>query len=570
MPNRLEPINLLNFTGGLNLRRTTFQLAENESPSMLNVEVDPSGGVYSRKGWELFTTSDVVAGDWDPRNAFSQLQSDGTQYNYVANEGDLLYGGSDAVFTAAGLTLTASPHLADFASWGDTLYIACGRGQQSASRVSTSAPAVLALATTGAWNDVYTTPAGGKLPSCDFFETHTGYLFAASIDESGSDFPNRLRWSHANNPEDWAELDYIDIKTGGSKITGLMSFNDHLLIFKNNSVWALFGYDSDSWQLIRVSSQVGTPTCTSTARSETAVFFYSDGASKGVFGYNGGAPEEISEAVRPAFRGITAPTQVFMGWVEQRLWVSVPWGPDTLANVDAVEVLIYDPTFGASGMNQAGLSNVFPAGAWVRHSSVHGTPGPYFGQEVDTTLAAIRGGSAKGIMNVEAIETDSYDRITYRDNLETVAGDDVETVAGNFIGIVGSSDSVFETYYQTGWINGGWPTRKKSWRRPDFVCREFGDSYVLRIDAYRDLDGSSPRRSFDLPVEGSGVDSQWGGFDWGDGTQWGRSVPGQTIVRGKSFGSGKTIQLKINGPTVRPSKWGVGAIVLKKNDRRFR
>ena len=33
------------FRGGLNLRADQFNIAENESPAMLNVEVDPRGGV---------------------------------------------------------------------------------------------------------------------------------------------------------------------------------------------------------------------------------------------------------------------------------------------------------------------------------------------------------------------------------------------------------------------------------------------------------------------------------------------------------------------------------------------
>ena len=32
------------FTGGLNLRADQFQLSKNESPDMLNVEIDPRGG----------------------------------------------------------------------------------------------------------------------------------------------------------------------------------------------------------------------------------------------------------------------------------------------------------------------------------------------------------------------------------------------------------------------------------------------------------------------------------------------------------------------------------------------
>ena len=48
MANRLEPVNLADFTGGLNLRRNQFQLAPNESPEMNNINVDPLGGIYTR------------------------------------------------------------------------------------------------------------------------------------------------------------------------------------------------------------------------------------------------------------------------------------------------------------------------------------------------------------------------------------------------------------------------------------------------------------------------------------------------------------------------------------------
>jgi hypothetical protein len=38
------------FTGGLNLRSDQFNLAENESPDLLNVLVDPRGGIRQRDG----------------------------------------------------------------------------------------------------------------------------------------------------------------------------------------------------------------------------------------------------------------------------------------------------------------------------------------------------------------------------------------------------------------------------------------------------------------------------------------------------------------------------------------
>ena len=60
MPNRLEPLDLMDFTGGLCLRRNQFQLASNESPDMLNVDVDPRGGFRTRRGWQRWNEDDVV------------------------------------------------------------------------------------------------------------------------------------------------------------------------------------------------------------------------------------------------------------------------------------------------------------------------------------------------------------------------------------------------------------------------------------------------------------------------------------------------------------------------------
>jgi len=47
------------FTGGLNLRADQFNIGANESPAMLNVEVDPRGGVRRRDGVTKIN-SDVV------------------------------------------------------------------------------------------------------------------------------------------------------------------------------------------------------------------------------------------------------------------------------------------------------------------------------------------------------------------------------------------------------------------------------------------------------------------------------------------------------------------------------
>lgn len=58
------------FTGGLNLRADQFQLSANESPDLLNVEIDPRGGVFSRGGMHRMNTT-AVSGTWAPQRLYA-------------------------------------------------------------------------------------------------------------------------------------------------------------------------------------------------------------------------------------------------------------------------------------------------------------------------------------------------------------------------------------------------------------------------------------------------------------------------------------------------------------------
>jgi hypothetical protein len=140
--------------------------------------------------------------------------------------------------------------------------------------------------------------------------------------------------------------------------------------------------------------------------------------------------------------------------------------------------------------------------------------------------------------------------------------------------------------YRTPWVSGGWPTRKKSFRRPDFVCRITGTEHQLNVSSFRDYEEYNPRRRHTLLVPGgiaSGGSTEtaaaiWGHFTWGDGTLWGQEgsttdLPqlrqGASIRRGSSYGLCRAVQLRVTGATPAAS-WGVDAIILKMVMRRFR
>ena len=168
------------FTGGLNLRADQFQLAENESPKMLNVEVDPRGGIFSRGGMRRITTQPIVGGNillenndvlqsenddlfspevtygWNPKRLFHFE----TTANYLmlstgfdgSLNGEVFYGtGGD--FTNLNVAVTNSEGAA-FAEWGDRLHIAPGLGAQGRTWNGTTLTAI--TSTSDATGAIYT------------------------------------------------------------------------------------------------------------------------------------------------------------------------------------------------------------------------------------------------------------------------------------------------------------------------------------------------------------------------------------------------------------------------------
>ena len=589
MVNRLDPINMTDFAGGLNLRRATFELQPNESPEMNNITIDPLGGIYTRRGWDRWNGPDIVdptVATWDPRRACLTQLSDGTDLVYIASDHKLYSGFATqgATISDIGVPCTAVPHMADFAPWGNDLYIACGRDNRMAKRHQVAAPTFLVESGSGNWNDDYSNPVLGHAPKSNLVEAHSGYLFVANIVEDGLVFQNRIRWSHPTSPEDWAQADYIDIDTGGHAITGLMSFEDHLLIFKSDSIWALYGYNADSWQLVQKSSTIGALSPQSITRSETAVFFYSASDRGGIYAYGGERAVEISEQLRYAMEMLISPELIWVGWIARKLWVTLPWtyaGPTD----DNSAVFIFDPSVGQ--------------GAWTYFTCKSGGLGPIVaGSNTDTQLrplGVLRSTETPCVVRLDAL-TQANDRIwtvavlgadnpTATDpadrQLPILTDTGAEIIASGSLGY-----EPFDTVYRTPWVSNGWPTRKKSFRRPDFVCRLTGQEHYLTVSSYRDYEELNARRRHTIivpgglpPTQGGGTTAAiWGHFAWDDGTEWGQIgsttissqiKSGASIRRGSSFGLCRSLQLRVTGTTP-GAQWGVDAIILKVVMRRFR
>lgn len=84
------------------------------------------------------------------------------------------------------------------------------------------------------------------------------YLFVANFVDEGVQRTSRVRWSSANNINEWPEDYYIDIDPfDGDQITGMCVFKDKLLVFKRFRTFAIYWVGGDLLFKVTTISDIG-------------------------------------------------------------------------------------------------------------------------------------------------------------------------------------------------------------------------------------------------------------------------------------------------------------------------
>ena len=527
----LQVVRQDDFTGGLNLRADQFQLGPNESPRMLNVEIDPRGGVFSRGAMRRINNSSIAA-HWFPKNMFSFY---GEVYYAMLSTGSS--GGVDgSVYYSNGSDFSnlsipvGYEHGASFAPWGKTLFITGGPTKVSHKWNGTTKTA---LTSSGpVWQNSYSTPTitPEYFPQAAHSITHAGKIFVANTRENGVPRPNVIRWSHPNNPTNWAEQDFIEINDGGQEITGLASFGGHILVFKNNAVYAIFGYDSDTFQVVEVSRNVGAATPHAFCTTERGVYFFS--YPDGLMLYNGTTIVDVFEPIRPAIIeghiNAAAIDEVYVNYINRRIWVSVPYSETSTFSYPTT-TFVYDPSVSQRGawlMFNTGDERGIAGGCTFilesgqqRHLAAHATS-PY-------------------VLSVDEYNN-SYDNIT-------------------------GTEQQFASRYRTRWMDAGSYSQKKMWRRPDVVIKQAQTDSTLTFDIFSDYEESTTTKSYSIEIPNAGSGMLWGVSKWAEAA-WGASNYGSQIVNGRSIGLAKAIQVEFSGSA--GAKWGINSLTMKYNPRK--
>lgn len=547
----LQTVIVNDFTGGLNYRADAFQLADNESPDMQNVDVDPRGGFSSRDSLVDYSTAaigGIAATGFEPNRLFAW---DGAYKHLMVAANDKVFWTASGTVSAS-IATTDNPFGASFASWAvgadSFVYIACGHGNQAYKWSGTTATALTASGS-AAWQDSYASPTGTHMPKANLVASHIDRLWVADTYENSTAYPNRVRWSHPAIAESWRESDYIDVLGGGDGITALIPFGDQLLIFKKRSVFLLSGYDEETFQLVPISTEIGAINPQCVAVTEQGVFFFS--WPDGIFVFNGTGFTDLFVSLRPLLRTgeitETAVNGTFVSWWDRRLFLSMPLGiePEVYETYDESGVGYNASTVKYGGGIRASTptvtfvwdSTIREGGSWTRYATGDGYafgPGTDFVQSDGTHVAVIA--HAKKPVLLRSVNN----------------GTCVDTING--------TDYTFDAYYYTKWQDAENTTANKYWRRPEMVVRQTGYDTNVAVDVYHNWNRSSADRSFTIELDARDIA---GGYE-----SWVQPDLGSDLAKGNNLGLAKSVQLKISSNSTTP--WGINSIVFKFNPRRVK
>ena len=571
------------FTGGLNFRADQFQLAKNESPFILNLDVDPRGGVFSRAGYKKKHTTQV-SGNWNPKGLFNYkdtaspriILNTGYEVVSMVPTNGKIYQSSGSNFStiqySAGNDIAVkSTNGASVTQWLDTLYFAVGKDSSQMYKYVVGDTYATALLASGPTWQPYQNPVGGYMPRAELVRAHANKLFVANTKELNDDatpslidHPNRIRWSHENSPENWFQDDYIDIVAGGEGIRGLAIVDGQLLIFKPKAVYLLMGYDVDSFQLVELSTTVGIQYPQHVVEGAGGAYFFDYPA--GLLFYNRNGIQDLFSRLKPIIDtnrlNANKLTDLTLSYVNDRLWMSAPFDiRNTGSAVDYSNMnFIFDPSIG-----QSGAFTMYQSAAYSNDA----TPNPILPYGLLSGCDWTDDDGEIWHLMIHPNENFKYvmyvDEFEYSDNIAQNQTDDI---------LEGDDAGDYTTNYTTSWFYDDRYVQDKTFVRSLYVVRPVDENTQIIVNVYHDFNNELITTShiIDLmPVIDGGV---WGTGLW-DTAEFGESNLREGIQRGGRLKRAKSTQLEFIGPTGLNTgtvgrQWGLNSIAYKFKRRKVR
>jgi hypothetical protein len=174
----------------------------------------------------------------------------------------------------------------------------------------------------------------GSPPHAQYITAHKNYLFMAGSSEG----PSRLYFSEVLNIESWPVLHFIDVSPNdGDWITGLLPYDDYLIITKNRSVWLLVGSGPSDFEVRRIHDGIG---CVAPRSLVRVVDSFAFASTEGIYLSDISTPTLISERLKETWKKMNRRRlhQIAGEFYDHKLRMDLPFGSSTVNNIR----IIYD------------------------------------------------------------------------------------------------------------------------------------------------------------------------------------------------------------------------------------
>jgi len=154
------------------------------------------------------------------------------------------------------------------------------------------------------WQDVSASSGyTGTIPISKFVIFHKNRLWVVDKDN-----PTLLKYSDLGEYNKYTSTNivYAPSPKSGDPITGLMVFQDNLIIFTRKTKYVLFGDDPGNFVLRQSSGKKGAVNQASIATSPNHIYFLND---DGVYRYNGSADELVSDPIQTEVNNMSDKTK---------------------------------------------------------------------------------------------------------------------------------------------------------------------------------------------------------------------------------------------------------------------
>lgn len=524
---RIEIEHQRDFTGGLNLKADPYNLADNESADLLNVDIDRRGGFGVRRGvtpWLEYPIPFTSTADHFT-SMFTYTIQHGPTFLVVARSSETFV--SDGGDWTKIRDYLAGSARTSFAVMNGVLYF-CDAAGAGTYKWSGSGQATQ-LQAPGFVDDLGS-PVGGRFPQ--------SRTICAWHNVMWSGWDQRVRWSHPGRPEDWRTNDWIDVDEDGATgyITALVPFGDQLLVFKQNGLFAIQGYPPDAFSMQPLSMKLGTPEPQSVVVADDAVYFWD--VRTGLWKYDGRKLEWVFERISPL---IDEGKLTNLRWTtvaehDRRIYVRVQMEEN---GSDPNILLIFDPDVGRNGCWT--IHDVPTWALWSHRPGVNAD---------DVLLAVI-----DEQYGVHQLDTPNK----YEDEIQPGVTQPIQA------------------HYTTRWFSGRTLYQqgvRKRWKRPVLVAGGAEDAARFLVDVFTDYDATRVDKTFQVTTDIGFLGGYWDGGNW-DEISWSGEVDGERseIVRGSNLGNGMAKALRIKSGTTDEFKgryWRIHQISMKWIDKRMR